>query len=265
MRISPLTMVVAVVVSTSSATALPPSIVIQSDPADVYIDANGAIGSFPRGRVGTGGDDFAIFAENLVFFFPLPSLAPGQSIATADLAFNYVELRDNPEFNADLYGIGWIHNPPTYNANWFFNGALDTRTGNTLETNLGNSSVQKLQDNVMVTSMPLGIVHTNAGGDAQLATFLQSLYAHGAHGGDFALLRLNPDNLMPPTDFRRGYTVEFAEGSMPPVLTLTTVPEPATLAMAVVGALFLTYARSFLGVRPMRHTRKNFLPRTGIS
>lgn len=247
-----LALLVALLTPAAGALALPPTISITGDLRDGFVDNLGQTRDVdPRGRAGVGGD--IVLPENVVYFFMLPTLLPGEVIDTADLAVNLVDIARSPNYNADLYGLGWVVEPPKVQGNWFFAGTLDTRTGNTLGTHLGTDPVQRLQDNIMVSTgagapsnTPVGIVHTNAAGDTQLANFLRSLYAKGAVGGDFVVFRLSPDISNLTTTNPRGYTLDFANGNVPPVLTVTTVPEPSSIAlatMAVIG-LGLTVARS---------------------
>jgi len=241
-----LALLVALLTPAAGALALPPTIAITGDLRDGFVNNLGqTTDADPRGRAGVGGSP-AFVPENVVYFFKLPTLSPGESIGTADLAMNLFEVTNSPNYSADLYGLGWVVEPPKVQASWFFAGPLDTRTGNTLGTHLGTDSIWRLQDNIMVSTgsgaaadTPAGIVHTNAAGDGQLANFLRSLYSKGAVGGDYAVFRLSPDIVNLTTTNRRGFTLDFANGNVAPVLTVTAVPEPSSAVLSVLAAALL--------------------------
>ena len=150
-------------------------------------------------RVGTGGN--VPGAANPIYFFELPPIMSGEKLTSANLRFNYDRQTNHPEFNADLYGLGWISGPPVLNPVWYWAESNDdVRTGKDLDTNIGAAQVRKLQNNILTStsagaaaSTPTGTVRTDAAGDDALLGFVQSLYAAGARPGDFAVLRMNPD------------------------------------------------------------------------
>lgn len=199
------------------------------------------------GRPGTGGSLPDIHAKSVIYIFELPNLASNESIASANLRFIYTELKGDPEFSADLYGLGWVSSPPVMNPVWYSDAAIDTRTGDDLDTNIGLNQITKIQDDIMtsisagaVANTPLGAVETDASGQASLSTFLESLYDNGAEAGDFAVLRLNADVEIIDTYPWRGYTVAMAEDTPnAPVLTMNIVPEPGSACLLVLGGLYL--------------------------
>ena len=172
--------------------------------ADYAVDHTGftyaAGGALNVGRQGDPPDQ----RQNAVYVFELP--AGIQQIHTADFGFGLIAQQNGPNFNVDLWGIGF-QNSTTPFVEFLENDGPDA--GNT-----------KLQDNIMTTATSTGFVTTNAGGDAALANYLQGFYDTNPNygGGSYVFLRLNQDQMGNLYD---RYRVAMAsDPGLSPVLTL---------------------------------------------
>jgi hypothetical protein len=188
------------------------------------------------------------FLITSAFFFRLPLLAPGETIAGAD--FSVTELPDSastaviPNHNADLVAVGFTNiDPPERNApaseRYFFvgEGRDDTAPGRAqIQDNFLEPS-----DFIPMSGSALGKA-TDDPGDAALLGYINDLYANSATnqfipGTSYLILRLNPD-LLGDSGTRR-YTVASAEnvvaGVTPPTLTLVIIPEPACAMLFLAG------------------------------
>ena len=172
-------------------------------------------------RVGTGGDP-PLRAITVIYLFRLPARKQGETVLAAHLRFGYPEIVGRPEFNADLYGLGWVSHPAKLNPNWYWaHSRDDVRTGNDLKTNIGTKEIAKLQDNLMTRRTSRGVAGTDQKGQSSLAKFLTSLYAAGAKEGDLVVLRLSMDVRIARNSPMRGYTVSLADsGDKAPVLSV---------------------------------------------
>jgi hypothetical protein len=203
-----------------------------------------------------------------LYFFQLPSLAPGESVAGA--VFGVGRLPDSaasaaaPTFNADLFALGVVSavDKSADAAQKFF------YLGNTAQAALpaGGPAVGGSVSRVTDDFLRPGDFITNGGSPsggpntADLTAYLQGLYADPAANGftpgtSYLVLRLNPDADAVPTTGTQRYTTAFqgtaANGGAGtpenrPLLTLTTsvVPEPAAASLVIVGALGLVRRRS---------------------
>jgi hypothetical protein len=76
---------------------------------------------------------------------------------------------------------------------WWLLGNTDRAPG------IGVTSRTKIQDNLLAPPLtPTTTAASDATGEAEFVTFLQSLFDAGAEGGDLANLRLNPDQFLNP-------------------------------------------------------------------
>ncbi len=167
-----------------------------------------------------------------IYFFALPTIGTNQVITDATLNFNFDSITGSPGYNTDLYGLGFVSSGPTMSGSWFAQGpATDTRTRAILGTG-ATGTVSLIEDDILTTSTPLGAVTTTA--TTALIDFIDSLYADGANGGDFAVLQYIADqdvsNLSSASGFRISHSDAPTNQLAQLEITVQQVPEPGTLA-----------------------------------
>ena len=222
------------------------TIMILSDQGDgtLFDGSNITAGTRSNGdtdRIGIAGNTGTREKANAIYFFGLPSLNPG-NIVDAQLAFTFEDFGTDSTFNSDpfsldIWGLGF-QSTTTLDVNWLVASDTDGAAG------VGISSRAKIEDNILDSSVsnpectPVTVT-TSTAGNANLVTFLQTVYGSGASPGDFAIVRLNHDiDQGPEADGTPGYTVGFNDiGDGFPELSITVIPEPglAGLLMAVSG------------------------------
>jgi hypothetical protein len=193
-----------------------------------------------------------------IMYFQLPAVGMNQFIAGADLKLTVTADQNTTAANrADVYGLGYITTTPatTIPNAWFYQGANDTRSGNTLVTNIGSNPVTKIADDFLLggNSIILGTAFNTSGSqDIVLKNYLDALYAQGAQAGDYAVLRLNLDAT--PVDSPPN-AIRFEIGSSNnttsayrPLLTfdiqdVVPAPEPSSLLLLSMGVCGLRSMR----------------------
>lgn len=205
---------------------------------------------------GTGGDvrvgsRTSTTRSSAVFGFALPTLTTGETISGATLTVT-VEGEDNRSplagANLDLYGLPFDPGSFDQIASRQYQGPNDTTVG-----------VTKLQDNYITSEEAPGgdLLTTYTEASMDISAYLNSLYADGATGGDFAVLRLSQDVVAPSGNIDRfrivssggdGSTVDSAphtieEGAPFLSITTTVIPEPTSLAAVGLGGLGLLRRR----------------------
>lgn len=128
-------------------------------------------------RVGgaTAGSDGVAF-----YIFELPSLASGESVASADLSFTLLSISNTPTGKADLHGFDY-RSATTVSIADYYQGSFG-----------GDSGTTPIQDDILTLSSS-GVITTDSTGSSNLATYLDDQYTAGAQGGDYVILRLNID------------------------------------------------------------------------
>jgi hypothetical protein len=185
--------------------------------------------SDPTIRPGTGGDSSGggIRGQAGIFFFALPTLSPGATIAGARLHIHYLGPDTSggmpiPEFNIDAFGIG-ARSSPLIQASDYYAGPAGSST---------NTLIQAAVITPSTAPGDLGIANPN------LLNFATSLYQpNGTPVSAFAVFRFNPDIPLPaPSPPRRGYLLATADNADPSLwpeldVTVTSVPEPSSLML----------------------------------
>ncbi|MBI1368947.1 MAG: PEP-CTERM sorting domain-containing protein [Planctomycetes bacterium] len=204
--------------------------VVNSDAADgaVYrLTSNGNYGTFNTQALIVGAASGPA-NYNGIMFFALPD--PLLGIDRAALHLTLTSPNTLP-FNTDLWGIGYIHGSPALVGSWEVHADTDPRIL------LNGVAPTKLVNNLVAANTAAATLTTNIPQSIAIGSYLQSLYTAGAVAGDFVVLRVNADgdtyaqtnSIL--TNFRWGTDVQSA----PAQLTITTVPEPASAAMLLIG------------------------------
>lgn len=174
--------------------------------------------------------------------FALPAIS-GSDITSATLSVTFegeaanLKIEDG-DGNIDLYGLPFEATDPfPQDAARYFSGPNDATAG-----------VTKLQDDFFTPAEYPAQDTTVTKVSVDISDYLKSLYAGGAAAGDFAVLRLSYDidalsgnnRYRVVTSGGDGSTVDasshtIAEGA--PVLNISTVPEPAGLALFALGLI----------------------------
>jgi hypothetical protein len=206
------------------------------------------------------------FRIGSAYFFALPALAAGESVANAGLRFT--QIPDSaatgtvPVFNADLRVVGITQDisvandpdspqvaetvNPALSALLYNDTATDDRDG--IGTPLPRVVVQ---DNFLTPAQYLAngsganaVRETNALAGLTLAGYLNALYASGVPASSFLIVTLNPD--APPDDvINNRYQLASANAAagLQPTLTIDVVPEPSALGLLGLAAAGLLARR----------------------
>ncbi len=202
---------------------------------------------------------------NAVYYFQLPPLPAGQQVSTATFSVSALKpsTATSPQFNVDLYGVGYeagdpfaVDNPSTgYGSGGvastsvaqalFYSGANQTGA-----TGLGALPITRLADNLFVpadigSATANGNVAktTSAAAGSPLASYIQSIYNIPAFaaGGGYLALRLNPDQV--PDDAVTGtlrYQFPYAPNTDPGVGTGPTY-DPATFGAVTLPQIDIAF------------------------
>jgi hypothetical protein len=141
--------------------------------------------------------------------FQLPYLAPGQTITSASVSWNYAGTKNTPTTSVDVYGLTRIATTATVTTADFYIGPNDT--ANTL-----------LQPALITPTTTPGTVTCS---NAALVTWLQAQYAAFAAGGTsdtatrYVFLRLNGNGYEPSQN--TNYLISTPDNFRPLIPTLT--------------------------------------------
>lgn len=172
------------------------------------------------GRAGSSTSSGANFSNgrNLVYVFPLPALASGDSLSSANLRFTYTGKSGSPS--------------PSQNADLV---ALDINQATTpilrySESDTPETGSLKIQDNIITSTTAAGEVTLTAAGKTNLLAYLDSFYKANPDypGGSNVFLRLNPDF---DTNDIRGYNAVMQENSGPDPVLILSAPSITDLAV----------------------------------
>lgn len=166
-----------------------------------------------------------------VYAFQLPSLGNvSDPFATATLGLTFYAKDGTPTFNIDLYGLG-VSASPTVVASQYYSGSGDTTSGVTL-----------LENGILTPSTPMTSAdQPNNVFSTDLSSYLNTAYAGGVNAGEYVILRFSATQSGINTDVN--YHIESNPGNGTPAdllqisYTLSSVPEPSTIAMCGLGWL----------------------------
>ena len=198
-----------------------------ADPAGYYADST-------DGLVGLTGSASSQTRRinNVVFGFTLPTLGAGETLDSATFNFNVTGVRGSTRL--DVYLLDTT-NPDTTGTDFFYNdGGDDPATdveyvGDYFNDSSSGSQVDLDED-----------VSLSVTGDA--LTLLQSFYTDNTPDQSEAFLRFNLDTELAtgnPSYRRYNVNMDAATSS----LELTTIPEPASLALLGLGGLLIAGRR----------------------
>ena len=170
--------------------------------------------------------------EVAIVTFALPTLTGGTTISDAnfyDYCGRSFSATSTDGSDIDLYALRIADSVNITSADFYIGtddtGATKIQTDLFTRTSVGGSGQPPTNPNV----------NTDATGDSNLATWLSAQYTGDTPNATYAIFRLNSQGAPGGSYF--GYTM--ANGSTRAVLTITTIPEPATLALLATGGLCL--------------------------
>jgi hypothetical protein len=156
-----------------------------------------------------------------VYVFKMPDFgAVANPFTSATFRFNLAAITNTPP-NVDLYGLGSRATATVLASDYY---------GQTATADPSDATF--LQNNILISSMPIGLVVTSSSGGTALKNYLTAQYAGGAGAGKYVFLRLSTDSVS--TSARR-YTVASAVS--------------ASAGPQIIYNLPSGYARPFIWVR----------------
>lgn len=174
--------------------------------SDAGVQNNGTVRGTGDSTLRVGGANSS-YDQALVLVFQLPTLVTGETITDAGLSFEGDAGGGSQAGNLDLYGLGYqssstVSSPPYYAGSY----------GN-------DTNATELQNDIMTPSTTAGLITTDATGSSNLVTYLNALYIAGAVGGDYVLLRINPDTNEGNYKY---WEIDTADSSNKPMLNIET-------------------------------------------
>ncbi|WP_425399879.1 hypothetical protein [Aeoliella sp.] len=170
-------------------------------------------------RIGSSAFDDVALASLIVF--PLPTLEDIEQIHSARLEWTLKQIDGSPEFDVDLYGLGYVESPEL-TGNGFWEGDFDDSLRAAYGmSGPGHRTVQLIQASVMTPATEPGRIRVR---NSRLDTFIRSLYRDGAQAGDLVVFRLNANASTVAIPRSTGYEVVH-----PPAIDGVT--EPAEIPM----------------------------------
>lgn len=143
-------------------------------------------------RVGTSGT--AGIGLNNFYYFELPDESALADDLSLEFSFSRFAGTEPPAFNMDIYGMGYVTGTTAVDAAWYHGDTVaDTRTRSDLGTG-STGSIDLIFDNFLTNTSNAG--RYEIAFSSEVKNFLQSLYDDGAVAGDYAVLRMSPDQIM---------------------------------------------------------------------
>lgn len=160
-------------------------------------------------RVGTSGT--AGIGLNNLYYFQLPD-EPAMS-DDVSLEFSFSRLASaGAAFDIDIYGLGYVSGSPA-SGSWYHGDiVMDARNRSDLGTGSAGT-IDLLFDDVLTSTSNTG--RYELAFSSELKNFMQSLYDDGAVAGDYAVLRISPDQVMTDSNITpasSGYELGIASG-----------------------------------------------------
>jgi hypothetical protein len=206
------------------------------------------------------------FKFTAAFFFPLPALDPGQTVANANLRF--AQRADAsaiaPTYNADLRVLGITQDisdandpdstgrMPTVGPSLSATDILYSETDADTRPGIGTTLARlELQDDFLTPADTIAAGgattprESNAAADTLLTGYLNSLITQGIPAGSYLIVTLNPD-ATPNDEQSNRYLFASSNSTLPadhPTLSFDVVPEPGGVAMLGLAALGLSARR----------------------
>jgi len=209
---------------------------IDADLLDQQVRGNGTTGTSLNWSGQANDQVSGSQSGEMVVQFVLPDLG-GEAISSANLLASLNSPTWQTWGNVDVYGVRYSSA-----------AAVALSDYAPFSDSAGNGT--KIMDNFYVSGSGTAAyvdLNTDATGDAALAVWLTAQYTAGAVAGDYVFLRFQPDHM----DAVGGHAITFATantaGETTPVLSITTVPEPATIGMLGLGALVAMLVRRVRG------------------
>ena len=210
--------------------------ILPDDAADfMWTDQNTVVAGNPSAGV-VGGQSYAGYGRNTLLFFPVPLLAPGETVKSASLSVYLVSKVANNNaltFNCDAYLDAYGYSLGEY-AEYY------------VGPNRPNSN--KVGEDLFKPLSAIGQFHTTGAGETTLAENLGYFYKFTPNyaGGAYAAIHLVPDATALTTDLA-GYQPALYEGGTGTRAYMTLVtndaPEPAGLSLLALAALPLARRR----------------------
>lgn len=139
------------------------------------------IGGLQQVENGVDASELAKYDGIGVIPFLLPNLPEGYSVKEVDFSSNLESASATwGELNCDLYALP-ARPASTVLVSDFFVGDFDT-----------DASATGIQDNYIPNEATVGVINSDATGDANLKAFIQAQYDAGK-AGEYVFLRVNPD------------------------------------------------------------------------
>lgn len=239
--------IVALAVTLCASVSMASVITLTSNPKDQVVYG---INTNPPAWVGqatarVGYDVISKQGDAYIMVFTLPTLPAGETISSASLyTYSTVTVGNNVKsWNIDVYGVR-AADSTAVSTNDFFDGANDPNA-----TKVIDDYVQIITTNKTAVGAYYSTTNTSFG------AWLTTLYTGNVPNYSNAFVRMNADVAYANMTNNAGYQIAscyptFATGDDPivsqrPVLTLYTIPEPATVGMLGLGALVTLLGRRF--------------------
>ncbi len=200
------------------------------------------------GRIGVSGSSLndTRTHENLVIGFTLPTLGAGQTIQSATLTFRVAGGRENdPQVDdIDVYLLSTA-DPSSAGTGFFLESDTDSNSANRFIGSFGEGTTEDLDSgsDEVFSAPDYGFTFDL---DASALALLQTYYTGQNPNQSEAFFRWNFDADQSLTEVNRwniDIAADSSQGFDVPTLNITTIPEPSSLMLGVIGALALLRRR----------------------